>query len=149
MLDKIFIKRKLKLIAEDLDHLKEFSDYNLDDLAKDFMKLAAVERILERIVIRAIDINNHIIIELGKGIEKIRGYADAFKELVNFKIYSKEIGEKLAEDAKFRNILVHEYDEVDKSLIHKKIKEIVDDFNKYSKGILEFLEKKNCKKNFN
>ena len=140
MFDQIFIKRKLKMIAEDLDCLKEFYDYSLDDLAKDFIKIAAVERLLERIVIRAIDINNHLIIENGKGIEKIRGYADTFKELVNFKIYSQELAEKLAEDARFRNILVHEYNNVDKNLIHKKIKEVVNDFNKYSNCILEFLK---------
>lgn len=143
MFDKIFIRRKLKLIAEDLDHLKEFGDYDLDELAKDFIKLAATERILERIVIRAIDVNNHLIAELGEGIEKIRGYADTFKALVNFEIYSQDMAEKLAEDAKFRNILVHEYNNVDKNLIHKKIKNVIDDFNKYSNFILEFLEKKN------
>ncbi|MFH1838647.1 MAG: DUF86 domain-containing protein [Candidatus Kuenenbacteria bacterium] len=141
MLDQIFIKRKLKMIAEDVDYLEQFRDYNLDNLAKDFIKLVAVERLLERIVIRAIDINNHLIIELGKGIEKIRGYADIFKELVNFKIYSQDIAKKLAEDARFRNILVHEYNNVDKNLIHKKIKEVIDDFNKYSNSILKFLKK--------
>jgi uncharacterized protein YutE (UPF0331/DUF86 family) len=109
MFDEIFTRRKLKLIAEDLSHLKEFSDYDLDELAKDFLKLAATERLLERIVIRVTDINNHLIAELSKGTEEIRGYADTFKGLVNFKIYSQDLTEKLAEDAKFRNILVHEY----------------------------------------
>jgi uncharacterized protein YutE (UPF0331/DUF86 family) len=146
MLDQIFIRRKLKLIAEDLDHLEEFAEYSLEDLSKDFIKLAAVERLLERIIIRATDLNNHIIAELGKGIEKVRGYADSFRELINFKIYPKEIAEKLAEDAKFRNILVHEYNEIDKKLIHKKIKEVIKDFNNYSNSILEFL-KKNEKQN--
>ncbi|MBU2578960.1 DUF86 domain-containing protein [Patescibacteria group bacterium] len=141
MLDRIFVKRKLKMITEDLDCLKEFRDYSLDDLAKDFLKQAAVERMLERIVIRAVDINNHIIIEKGKGIEKIRGYADTFKELVNFKIYSQDLAKKLSEDARFRNILVHEYNNVDKNLIHKKMKEVIDDFNKYSASILKFLTK--------
>lgn len=129
------------MITEDLDCLKEFRDYSLDDLAKDFLKQAAVERMLERIVIRAVDINNHIIIEKGKGIEKIRGYADTFKELVNFKIYSQDLAKKLSEDARFRNILVHEYNNVDKNLIHKKMKEVIDDFNKYSASILKFLTK--------
>jgi uncharacterized protein YutE (UPF0331/DUF86 family) len=141
MLDKVFIKRKLKMIAEDLDYLKEFHSYSLDDLAKEFIKLAAVERLLERIIIRAVDINNHLIVETGKGIEKIRGYADTFLCLADFKIYSQNIAKKLAKDAKFRNVLVHEYNNVDKNLIHKKIKEIINDFNKYSNYILEFLEK--------
>lgn len=141
MSDKNFIKRKLKLIAEDLEYLEEFSDYSLDELAKDFVKQAAVERLLERIVIRAIDINNHLIAELGKGIEKVRGYQDSFLRLADFEIYPKEFAEKIGESARFRNILVHEYNDLDKKLIHRKIKELLDDFIRYSNYILKFIEK--------
>jgi uncharacterized protein YutE (UPF0331/DUF86 family) len=38
--------------------------------------------------------------------------------------------------------LVHEYNEIDKELIHKKIKEVIKDFNNYSNSILKFLKKK-------
>lgn len=142
MLDQNFIKRKLKLIAEELDLLEVFRDYTIDELAKDSVKMAAAERFLERIVIRAADINNHLISELGKGTEEVRGYRDAFVILAEFNIYPHEFAQKIAENAKFRNILVHEYNGLDKNLIHKKIKEVLTDFKKYSKFILEFIERK-------
>ncbi len=147
MLDQVFVKRKLKMIAEDLAFLEQFRNYSLDDLTKDFLKQAAAERLLERIVIRVIDVNNHLILESGKGIEEIRGYADTFKVLADCKIYSQDLSKKLTEDARFRNILKREYNNVDKNLIHKKIKDVIDDFNKYLKSILGFLNKiKICQK---
>ena len=141
MIDKNFIKRKLKLMAEDLGHLEEFGDYNLSELAKDFMKHAAVERILERIVIRATDINNHLIAELGKGVEKVRGYRDGFLRLADLGVYSQDFSEKMGDNARFRNILVHEYNNIEPELIHKKVREVLENFRQYSNYILKFIEK--------
>lgn len=141
MLDENFIKRKLKLMAEDMKNLEELRNYSLDDLAKDFYKLNAAERLLEKIVIRASDINSHLISELGKGIEKVRGYYDSFIVLAELRVYPAEFSKRVADDVKFRNILIHEYNNIDKNLIHKKIKEVLDDFNQYSNYILEFIEK--------
>jgi uncharacterized protein YutE (UPF0331/DUF86 family) len=145
MLDKDFIERKIKLITEDMEHLREFQNYSLDDLAKDFIKQAAAERFLERIIIRTVDINNHLIAELGKGTEEVRGYYDTFIVLANFRIYSENFAKQIAENVKFRNLLVHEYNKIDKTLIHKKIKEVLDDFGKYLNYILKFIEKINIK----
>ncbi|QBQ55974.1 HepT-like ribonuclease domain-containing protein [Nitrosococcus wardiae] len=56
-----FVLRKLQLIADDLERLMRFRDETLESLTADDLKLAAVERILERIVMRAIDVNEHLI----------------------------------------------------------------------------------------
>lgn len=141
MLDHTFVKRKIKMILEDVSHLEELKDFSLNELAKDFYKLNAAERLLEKIIIRATDINNHIIAEAGEGIEKVRGYQDSFLRLVNFAVYPQAIAGKLAEDAKFRNVLVHEYNNVDEVMTHKKIKEVIDDFRQYAQCIITFLEK--------
>lgn len=44
-----------------------FRDETLESLKQDDIKLAAVERLLERIVMRAIDVNEHLLSELGTG----------------------------------------------------------------------------------
>lgn len=139
MLDKNFIKRKLKLILEDVKNLEELKDCTLDELAKDFYKLNTAERLLEKIVIRATDVNNHLISEIGEGIEKVRGYYDSFIVLSDLGVYPKKFAERVANDVKFRNILVHEYNNIDKNLVHKKIKEVLDNFHNYSKYILKFI----------
>lgn len=70
MLRPAFIKRKLQLIAEDLGRLAQFRDDAFEEVVSDFVKLAAVERLLERIVMRAIDVNEHLISELAVGREE-------------------------------------------------------------------------------
>jgi hypothetical protein len=45
-----FVERKLQLIADDLGRLSEFRDVSHEELVRDDIRLAAVERILERIV---------------------------------------------------------------------------------------------------
>jgi len=63
MLDKKFIKRKITLIQNELDNLLLIKETTIDDILKDPVKLAAMERFLERVINRALDINQHIIAE--------------------------------------------------------------------------------------
>jgi hypothetical protein len=67
MLRPEFVRRKLQLIADDLARLLRFKDETLASIVADDIKLAAVERLLERIVMRAIDINEHLLGELATG----------------------------------------------------------------------------------
>src|SRR3989344_3803751 len=64
--DKIIKKRKITLIQDEMIKLSALAKYTIDEVAKDFVKQAAVERILERIIARAIDINQHIVAESEK-----------------------------------------------------------------------------------
>lgn len=60
MLRPEFVQRKLQLIAEDLGRLLQYKDESWESIIADFLRLAALERLLERIVMRAIDINEHL-----------------------------------------------------------------------------------------
>jgi hypothetical protein len=70
MLRPEFVERKLQLIAEDLAHLAEFRDVSYDELVAHDLHLAAVERMLERIILRASDVNEHVITAVGTGAEQ-------------------------------------------------------------------------------
>ena len=61
MIDKDFVKSKIFLIKsyyEELEYILSFSD---TEIKKDFVKLRAIERIIQLIVDEVIDINNHFI----------------------------------------------------------------------------------------
>jgi uncharacterized protein YutE (UPF0331/DUF86 family) len=140
-LDKDFVIRKIKLIQEELAHLEKFSQYSFEEVASDYEKTATVERFLERIITRAIDINQHIISELGKGTETIRGYGDTFLALSDLGIYPKDFAEEIALSAGLRNRLVHEYDTVDQEIVYKSVSEALEQYASYSAYILKFIEK--------
>lgn len=138
MLRKNFIKRKIKLIQDDLDKLSELKKFSFKEISGDFYKLAALERLLERIIVRAIDINEHIILEAGTN-EEIKGYRDTFIILAKFKVYSKKFASEIAKSAGLRNAIVHEYDNLDLSLIYKSVKEALEQYFKYCKYILKYI----------
>lgn len=48
MFNKDFIKRKISLIQDEMIKLSDLAKYTLNEVAKDFVKQAAVERICRR-----------------------------------------------------------------------------------------------------
>ena len=141
MLDKDFIKRKVKLIQEELVHIEEFADLSFDEVAKDYRKVAIIERLLEKIITRAIDINQHILAEKGKGSEAVRRYEETFTELAQMGIYSEDFGKAIAPSAGLRNRLVHEYDNLDEKIVYKSVGEALAQYAAYCDFILKFIEK--------
>lgn len=139
-IDVRLVKRKLKLIEEDLVNLKKLQAFSIDEIASDFYKYRTAERILEVIIMRAIDINSHIISKTGDGGEKVRGYMDTFIVLGKMKVLPKKFSEGIALSADFRNFLAHEYDEVDMKHLHKIIPMAMKAFKKYCEYILKFLK---------
>lgn len=141
MIRREFAQRKLHLIADDLERLSRFKDETLESLTSDDIKLAAVERILERIVMRAIDVNEHLISELssGKGRTTRLTYRDTFLMLVDLGTYDRGFAEQIARSAGLRNILVHEYNDVDRKIVHGSIKSCLRDYHRYIEYIQQFI----------
>lgn len=142
MLNKDFIQRKITLIQEDLGNFSDFAQYSFDEIAQDYVKQAAVERFLERVINRAIDINQHLIAELAT--EKTSApltYTDTFLILADFGIYSREFAKEISKSAGTRNKLVHEYDTADPGKIYSSIGDCLRDYHQYCDYILKFLEK--------
>lgn len=107
------------------------------------MKEAALERTLEKIIMRAIDVNQHIIAELAsKNTVVPKDYKETFSGLVEFKIFSKEFADEISKSVGTRNALAHEYDELDYSMIYSSMKDCLKDYHQYCQYILDFLEKK-------
>lgn len=143
MLRREFIERKLQLIAEDLGRLTQFRDESYESLVADDLRLAAVERILERIVLRAIDVNEHIISELATGSEEKTtrlSYRDTFRKLVDHDVYSSEFADQIVPSAGLRNILIHEYNDVDHRIVHGAIRMALEQYTAYVEAVRRFLD---------
>ena len=142
MIKKDFIKRKITLIQDEMVKLSDLAKYTVDEVAKDFVKQAAVERILERIITRAIDINQHIAAESeDKNISAPKDYKETFAVLADIGVYDKKFAEEISKSVGTRNMLVHEYDKVDYSKVYNSIGDCLRDYNKYCEYILNYLEK--------
>ena len=127
------------MIHEELSHLEEFSNFSVEEIAADYKKTAIVERLLEKIITRAIDINQHIIAEMGKGTERVRGYEDKILALSQLGVYPQEFAQQIAPSAGLRKRLVHEYNELEQGIIYRSINEALEQYTKYCQHILDYI----------
>ena len=59
------IRRKLAIIAENLNALEPIENVSREEYIKDVYKRKATERLLQELIEAAIDINTHIIVNTG------------------------------------------------------------------------------------
>ena len=146
MLRPELVRRKLQLIAEDLGRLESFRDVSYDELLGDPIQLAAVERILERMVMRAIDANEHLISELSTGAEERvtrLSYRDTFLRLAQLGVYPAEFAGRIARSAGLRDILVHDYNDVDHRVLFAAISGALTEYRQYVEALDTFLAPRN------
>lgn len=144
MLRPEFVRRKLQLIAEDLGRLLQYKDESWESITADFLKLAALERLIERIVMRAIDINEHLIAELGSGAESRTArltYRETFLRLADLGVYPKDFSEGIARSASLRNILAHDYNDADRRIVCGSVRPCLDDYREYVERLAGFIDR--------
>jgi len=92
-----------------------------------------IERLLELLVMTASDIVFHLISAKGKPMPT--SYKSAFLKAGEIGIISGELSKNLALSAGLRNILVHEYEEIDYKTVHQSIANAIRDFTAFVKEL--------------
>ncbi|MCG2690395.1 DUF86 domain-containing protein [Candidatus Parcubacteria bacterium] len=140
MLDKEFIKNKINFIQKELEILSNLKNYSLQEIVSDYFKHSTVERIIEKVIGDALDINQHIISESQK-VEVPNDYAETFLALAKLNILPKDFSEIIAKSVGLRNILVHNYRKLDEERFYHSMKDCLNDYTKYCEFILKYLKK--------
>jgi len=147
MIRENFVLRKITLIQDELVKLADLAKYSLKEITGDFVRQAALERYLERIINRAIDINQHMIAEIAtKETSPPLDYKETFLRLADLGVYPADFSQRIARSVGTRNILIHEYDAVDYSSIYSSISDCLRDYHAYCNYILIFMEQYRSKK---
>lgn len=136
MIDKEFIKNKISYIQKELRALADYKDCSFEEIVSSFEKHTIVERILERIINDAIDINQHLIVESGKG-EIPFDFKESFLLLANLNVYPKKFAQEISKSVGLRNILIHQYRKLDEKIFYFSIKDCLRDYTKYCDYILK------------
>jgi len=143
MLNERFVKEKINLIEQELVYLDKMSKYSMEQIVSNFTLQAALERFLERIVVRVIDINEHIIEETADSAMKSpKSYKETFFSLQALNILPEELVKRLLKAVNTRHALVHDYDEFQLSAIYSSVKDCLKDCHEYCDCILRFLKAK-------
>jgi len=130
------ILRKLNFMQKCVRYLKSIDTDN-NNLDMNYEQRSAVERNFQLAIESAIDIGEIIISE--KGFERPEDYRSVFLILGRQGIIPMDFAEDFSIAAGFRNVLVHIYEEVDSSLLDVFLTERLDDFDKFAKYIVVYV----------
>ncbi|MEW6418604.1 MAG: DUF86 domain-containing protein [Nitrospirota bacterium] len=137
MVDKLLLGRKITQMETYLGQIREYSKISVTAYKNDWKTQRIVERTLQILIELCIDIANHLISD--KGMRLPTGYADTFKVLAENKIISKNLFKIMEKMAKFRNVVVHQYEKIEPSIVVSILHKNLDDFEKYKKAIVKYL----------
>ena len=137
MLDKRRIKDKINIIENNLKDLKKFLDCSCDEFLSDYRNPASAKYLLQTSIEAMNDIANHII--ASKRLKKPETSAQSLKILNKNDFISDEKLPNYIKMIKFRNRLVHLYNEIDNKQLYQILKNNLSDLEYFIKEIVKIL----------
>lgn len=111
MIDETLILRKLSELDTYRKQIEEYQGIPVAEYEADWKTQRIVERTLHLMIELCADIGNHVISE--QELEVPKSYANIFEILQQSGLISSQLAATMVRMAKFRNIVVHQYTEVD------------------------------------
>lgn len=130
---------KFERLDEYLLYLREIQKVNKKSFIKDYHFYGLAERYLQLAIEAILDIGKLII--LTKNLRKPEDNQEIFIILCENNVFSKHELKNFSGIANFRNILVHDYEKIDREIIYKKLHDNIEDFVLFKKSVLKFLNK--------
>lgn len=132
------VQARLKKLDECYRSLERFHTISPEAYLNDADTQAIVERKLQVAIQTCIDIANYLIAQLDLKIPDHE--RDIFWALQKASVISEEMAQQLQGMVNFRNILVHEYLEIDSQLVHAQLTQHLQDFNQFAQAIIKFIK---------
>lgn len=136
-MDKDVIQKKIEGLIKCIQRIESQQINTLEDLEQSLDKQEIIILNLERAVQICIDIGNHILIDYKT--QTPTTMSETFKLLFENNIISKENAENLSHAVGFRNIAVHQYQDLDNKIIFSIIKNCLKDFRQFSNDICQII----------
>lgn len=127
-MDKNIILNKSSIIERCINRINEVYDNDLKNLS-DYTKQDSIILNIQRACEASIDLAMHIVSEKKLGIPQTS--REVFDLLVQGDVISQEIAEKLKAMVGFRNIAVHDYQNVNLEIVQKIIEKHLNDLKRF------------------
>lgn len=110
------VRRRLEQLGEYLTILERYRRYDLDEFLAEPERYGSAERFLQLAIEATLDMGSHIIADENLGsVEQSRDIPRRFRE---HGLITEGLEQRWIRMIGFRNILVHEYLEVDRTVVH-------------------------------
>jgi len=135
-MDKMIIAKKIDSILRCLNRIQQRLPETEADFIKDYDAQDVVVLNLTRAVQMNVDIATHILANTDLAVPTTM--AEAFTNLERLHIITPEIADKMRRSVGYRNIAVHNYDDIDLTITYEIARLHLEDFKDYLKQIISF-----------
>jgi len=138
LVDRFVVDARIAKIREYVALLRKIYRQNEEKaLLKNPLVYSNAERYLQLAIQCVLDISNHIVADLRLNLPADN--RELFEMLAEHKVLSKSLSARLTSMAGFRNILVHEYLEIDRKRVFGALKNDLGDFEKFIRAVSKLL----------
>lgn len=133
------IVAKIEKLTEYLRILEELQKVNKKDFVDDYRFYGLAERYFQLSIEAMVDAGKLIIID-GRFRKPEDGH-DIFEILCENSVVNQSLLGRLSGITGFRNVLVHDYEKIDRKRVYEKLQNNLGDFKEFKKAILRYLKK--------
>lgn len=137
MVNRTVVEKKLAKLEHTIRKLTELSLVSWEEYNKSEAFQDRAERNLQLAAQVCVDISSHIIAD--RGYRSPEGYADVFTVLYEKDLLPGKLAETMQQIAGFRNILVHEYLDIDNRIVYECLGQL-DDFKSFAACIVKLMK---------
>ena len=137
LVDQNIIHTRIEKIRESTGRLRALAQMQERTFCDDDDACALAERHLQIAIQATIDIGQHIAADMDLGLPT--DYRDVFRILAKHKIIPKDLGMRMEAMTGMRNILVHDYLEVDPHRIYNALRNDLADFDEFVAAALKLV----------
>lgn len=136
-LDEARLRQFLGIIGDSVRKLRELGALPQASFLGDFRNTESAKYLLVKAIEAAIDICNHIVAAWGGRAPT--DYADCFAALQELGVISANLAARLKKMARFRNLVVHLYWQVDDAKVYSIIQSDLGDLEEFQRAIASFI----------
>lgn len=138
VVDRYVVRARIAKIRQYVALLKKIRGLaNEAMFVKDPLIYGNAERYLQLAIQALLDISNHIVADMNLNLPA--DSKELFDVLAKHKVLPVRLARRLTPMAGFRNILVHEYLEIDRHRVYRALKEDLGDFEGFIKAVSRLL----------
>lgn len=131
------IRRRLQKLDTSLEYLERAQAYSFEEFRSDVEVYSAVERNLQLAIEALSDMASHVVVDEDLGsFERARDLPDLFEE---HEFIERAERDKWVEMISFRNVLVHEYIDIERDRVYEILQHQLDDIRHLSHVFDRFL----------
>jgi uncharacterized protein YutE (UPF0331/DUF86 family) len=131
------IRKRLNKLDEYLAILYDIRKYSFEAFVSNPERYGSAERFLHLAIEAVLDMGNHVIADSDMGI--VNWYSDIPSILTKKGYIDSDLERKWLQMIGFRNTLVHDYLEIDRSIVYDILQNHLEDIEKIKRVFAQFL----------